>query len=81
MQLVICEIMKFLDIFKKKPEKKEEKKEVKKVVAPTPQAPAPAPTDKMCSYCGNGGADKKWAGQYWHKQCIRQAKKEAKGMI
>ena len=74
--MITCDIMKFLDMFKKKPEKKEEKK----VVAPTPQAPA-APVDKMCSYCGNGGADKKWAGQYWHKQCIRQAKKEAKGMI
>ncbi|MBN1159800.1 MAG: hypothetical protein JXA43_01005 [Candidatus Diapherotrites archaeon] len=69
--------MKFLDIFKKKPEAKEEKKEESKAVVPAPKPQV----DNPCSYCGNGGANKKWAGQYWHKQCIRQAKKEAKGMI
>ena len=77
--MITCDNMKFLDIFKKKPEKKEEKKVVTPP-APT-QRPAQEALEKMCSYCGNGGADKKWAGQYWHKQCIRQAKKEAKGMI
>jgi len=71
--------MKFLDIFKKKPEKKEEKKEIKKASTAT-QSP-PTAVDRTCAYCGNGGADRKWAGQYWHKQCIRQAKKEAKSMI
>ena len=37
--------------------------------------------DKVCSYCGNTGADRKWAGKYWHKSCLRAAKKEAKGYI
>jgi hypothetical protein len=38
-------------------------------------------SDKECDLCGEPGADKKWAGQYWHKKCMRQAKKAAKKMI
>ncbi|MBN2127769.1 MAG: hypothetical protein JW703_05305 [Candidatus Diapherotrites archaeon] len=38
-------------------------------------------SDKECDLCGKTGADKKWAGQYWHKKCMRQAKKAAKKMI
>ncbi len=38
-------------------------------------------SDKECALCGKPGADKKWAGQYWHKKCMRQAKKAAKKMI
>lgn len=34
-----------------------------------------------CSLCGGKGSEKKWAGQYWHKKCIRAAKRGAKKMI
>lgn len=34
-----------------------------------------------CALCGGAGTDKKWAGQYWHKKCMRQSKKAAKGMF
>ena len=46
------------------------------------QIPAPeGKYDETCSLCGQGGTDKKWAGQYWHKKCLRKGKKLAKGMI
>ncbi|MDO8625319.1 MAG: hypothetical protein Q7R47_04510 [Candidatus Diapherotrites archaeon] len=34
-----------------------------------------------CSLCNKGGTDKKWAGQFWHARCYRNAKKMAKKMI
>ncbi len=34
-----------------------------------------------CSLCGNPGTERKWMGKHWHKQCIRRAKKAAKGML
>ncbi|MCK4327273.1 MAG: hypothetical protein KAW41_02225 [Candidatus Diapherotrites archaeon] len=34
-----------------------------------------------CSVCGQPGADKKWAGQYFHKKCLRKARKMAKAML
>ncbi len=34
-----------------------------------------------CALCGAAGTEKKWAGQYWHKKCMRKSKKIAKGMI
>ena len=34
-----------------------------------------------CSVCGKAGADKKWAGQYFHKKCLRKARKMAKSMV
>ena len=34
-----------------------------------------------CSACGKGGTDRKWAGKYWHKKCLRSVKKMAKGML
>lgn len=37
--------------------------------------------DEACSACGGRGTDKKWMGQYWHKKCLRSAKKQAKGMV
>ncbi len=37
--------------------------------------------DNECSLCGEKGTEKKWAGQYWHKKCLRKGKKMAKGMI
>ena len=37
--------------------------------------------DKPCALCGGNGSEKKWAGQYWHKKCMRKARKGAKGMF
>ena len=34
-----------------------------------------------CALCGGTGTEKKWAGQYWHKKCLRKSKKFAKGMF
>ncbi len=34
-----------------------------------------------CSLCGATGTEKKWMGKYWHKKCIRVAKKGARKMI
>lgn len=36
---------------------------------------------ETCALCGGTGADRKWAGQYWHKKCFRAARKGAKKMI
>ncbi len=36
---------------------------------------------ETCALCGSAGTEKKWMGQYWHKKCMRQAKKGAKKMI
>ncbi len=37
--------------------------------------------EKICAFCEKPGADKKFAGQYWHKKCLRKARKAAKGMF
>ena len=36
---------------------------------------------EVCALCGGTGADKKWAGQYWHKACSRKLRKQGKKMI
>lgn len=46
--------------------------------------PAAEPTGQFneeCAVCGKTGTDKKWAGQYWHKRCLRSSRRLAKGMI
>ena len=65
---------------KKKEEKKEEKVEESEedLAGIDPNAKY---ADEICGYCGNAGCDKKFAGKYFHKQCIRSMKKEAKGMV
>lgn len=37
--------------------------------------------DEQCSLCGKAPTDKHWAGQYFHKKCLRKIRKGAKGMI
>jgi hypothetical protein len=37
--------------------------------------------DKTCALCGRDMCDKRWAGQYWHKECYRQMRKMARGMV
>jgi len=36
--------------------------------------------DESCALCGGGGSEKKWAGQYWHKKCMRRSRRMARGM-
>jgi len=60
------------DMFKKKPE---EKKEEIKEVQPEGKY------NQACALCGAEGTEKKWAGQYWHKKCMRRARKGAKAMF
>ena len=48
------------------------------------EEPAAAPVGKYqeaCALCGNPGTEKKWMGQYWHKKCVRLAKRGARKMI
>jgi ribosomal protein L37AE/L43A len=51
--------------FEKKVEKAREKEE----------------SSHVCSACSQAGADKRYAGLYWHRQCLRKARKMAKGII
>ncbi|MEK6941585.1 MAG: hypothetical protein AABW85_01900 [archaeon] len=36
---------------------------------------------ETCALCGKGETDKKWAGQFWHKKCLRTVKKGAGKML
>jgi hypothetical protein len=59
--------MGMLDFFKKKEEPKQETVNEE--------------SEEACALCGRTGADKKFGGQYFHKKCVRQAKKAARKMI
>ncbi|GEM_PF-582105 len=37
--------------------------------------------NEECALCGKLGTDKKWAGQFWHTKCMRNAKRMSKKMI
>ena len=68
--------MGFFDKLKAKKEEMEEKKKE--------EAEAAQPEGKYseaCSLCGNPGTEKKWMGQYWHRKCIRSARKVGRRMI
>lgn len=71
-------------------EKEEKGKDEKGGLPPTgatPQSDSATATQSNsadgpdCSVCGEPGADKKWAGQAFHKKCLRKARKMAKGMF
>jgi len=34
-----------------------------------------------CAVCNKAPCDKHWAGQYFHKKCLRKIRKGAKGML
>jgi hypothetical protein len=72
--------MGFLDFLKKKEEKTPEEKVGKKAEKPV-EAEEETGFNEPCALCGKAGTEKKWAGQYWHKKCLRAARKGAKGMI
>lgn len=72
------------DVFRKvfpKKEEKEVKKAKKKSGAEKREVKAAKYAEQTCALCGQPGCDKKWAGQYWHKKCLRNMRKTARGMI
>ncbi len=74
--------MGWLDFLKKKEEKKSEKTTEKKAGKKTvEEEETEEGFNEPCALCSKTGTDKKWAGQYWHKKCLRAARKGAKGMI
>jgi hypothetical protein len=56
---------------KQEESKLEEKQAVKKAKYPY----------ETCALCGQPACDMKWAGQYWHKKCLRSVRKAASSMI
>lgn len=56
-------------------EKEEKEKEEEKRISESKYPNEP------CALCSGKGCDKKWAGQYWHKKCMRTMRKKAKGMV
>lgn len=38
-------------------------------------------SQESCALCSKKGAEKKWAGQFWHKKCYRKMRGMAKGMF
>ena len=65
-----------MGLFDKLKEKKEEMENQKKAAVASS-----GKYSETCAMCGGAGTDKKWMGQYWHKKCVRSAKKGAKRMI
>ena len=55
---------------KKKEEKKEKEEQVEE-----------EQTGEICSVCGKPGADKKFGGMWFHKKCLRKARKKAKSLV
>jgi len=45
------------------------------------QAPASKYPGEVCALCGSKNCEKKWAGQFWHKKCMRTMRRSAKGMV
>lgn len=68
-----------------KPKKEEPKAQEKKAEKPLPKEEAESEEEtgfnEPCALCSKARTDKKWAGQYWHKKCLRSSRKAAKGMI
>jgi hypothetical protein len=55
-------------------------KSINKVLLPSLVMPDGKYED-ACALCGEGKTEKKWMGQYWHKKCVRAAKKQSKKML
>ncbi len=67
--------MGFLDSLKAKKSEVEEKKEGEE------SSKAAGKYSEACALCGGSGTEKKWMGQYWHRKCVRLARKGARKMI
>ena len=37
--------------------------------------------NEPCALCGKAGTEKKWMGQYWHKACVRKARRMTRNMF
>ncbi len=37
--------------------------------------------NEPCALCGKAPTEKHWAGQYFHKKCLRKMRKGARGML
>ena len=37
--------------------------------------------DEPCALCNKSPTEKHWAGQYFHKKCLRKMRKGARGML
>ena len=66
-----------LDFLKKKPSQ-ENTEPQKQKEQPTQQTIDEGP---ICMVCQQPGADKKFGGHYFHKKCLKRARKMAKGMM
>ncbi|MFH0905930.1 MAG: hypothetical protein V1824_01170 [archaeon] len=75
---------KLKNIFRKKESSSDEKNKIENIQKSKPMAIDFANSkypSETCSLCSQKGCDKKFAGQYWHKKCLRSTKSIAKGMI
>ena len=68
--------MGFFDKLKEKKDEIESKKK-EEVEAAQPEGKYSEP----CALCGGVGTEKKWMGQYWHRKCVRSAKRASKKML
>ena len=59
--------------FGKKEEKKEESEES--------DDSSVGKYNEQCALCGKAPTDKHWAGQFFHKKCLRKMRKGARGML
>ncbi len=64
-----------LNLFNKKPDEKKEDSDDDSSDAGVGKY------NEQCSLCGKAPTDKHWAGQYFHKKCLRKIRKGAKGML
>ncbi len=67
--------MGFLDSLKAKKEEADAKKKEEEEAQPQGKY------SQACALCGGTGTEKKWMGQYWHRKCIRGARKMGRKMI
>ncbi len=76
--------MGFLDFLKKKEGSKGDSEESNEKDSKAEKKDSVTPQGKyseVCSLCGKAGTEIKWAGQFWHKKCMRAGKKMAKKMM
>lgn len=60
---------------------KKEEAEAQKKEAQEAESEAEGKYNEACALCGNPGTEKKWMGQYWHKKCMRSARKVGRKML
>ena len=73
--------MGLLDKLKGKKEGAEAREEESAKEASEEEEEEPKYSEQACALCGGTGAERKWAGQFWHKKCYRKMRKVGRGMI